>query len=74
MILQDYLKENVNKDPSGLFLISGEEQYTYSQFYKEVKGYASGLKELGIEKGDRVGLMLPNIPEWLIAYCALLSI
>ena len=74
MILQDYLKENVNKDPNGLFLISGQEQYTYSQFYKEVKGYASGLKELGIEKGDRVGLMLPNIPEWPIAYCALLSI
>ncbi len=74
MILQDYLKENVNKDPDGLFLISGEEQYTYRQFYEEVNGYATGLKELGIEKGDRVGLMLPNIPEWPIAYCALLSV
>ncbi len=61
MILQDYLREKVKKDLNGLFLISGEEQCTYHQFYEEVNGYASGLKELGIERGDRVGLMLPNI-------------
>lgn len=43
MKLQDYLKENVKKDPDGLFLISGEKSYTYHQFYDEVDRYASDL-------------------------------
>ena len=43
MKLQDYLKENVKKDPDGLFLISGEKSYTYQQFYDEVDRYASDL-------------------------------
>ena len=50
MKLQDYLKENVKKDPDGLFLISGEKSYTSHQLYEEVNGYASGLKELGHRK------------------------
>ena len=43
MKLQDYLKENVKKDPDGLFLISEEKSCTYHQFYDEVDRYASGF-------------------------------
>lgn len=31
---------------------------------------ASGLLELGVVAGDRVGIWLPNIPEWLVLYFA----
>lgn len=31
---------------------------------------AQGLYELGIGAGDRVGIWLPNIPEWLVLYFA----
>lgn len=50
MKLQDYLKENMKKDPDGLFLISGEKSYTSHQFYEEVDGYVPVLKELGYRK------------------------
>ncbi len=30
--------------------------------------FASGLQSLGLNKGDRVGLLLPNIPQFVIAY------
>jgi len=46
--------------------------------YKEVKEatdrLASGLKNLGLEQGDRVALMLPNVPQFLMSYFALLKI
>ncbi len=35
---------------------------------------AHALSELGVTKGDRVGLHLPNIPQYLIAYYATLSL
>ena len=30
--------------------------------------FAAGLRASGLEQGDRVGLQLPNIPQFLIAY------
>jgi long-chain acyl-CoA synthetase len=35
---------------------------------------AHALSELGVQKGDRVGLHLPNIPQYLISYYAVLSL
>ena len=46
--------------------------------YRELKAHvnklAVALTELGIRKGDRVGLMLPNCPQIIIAYYAVLRI
>jgi acetyl-CoA synthetase len=44
--------------------------YTYYQLYLAVNRVASGLKELGINKGDRITIYLPMIPELLIAMLA----
>ncbi|MBW2312171.1 MAG: AMP-binding protein [Deltaproteobacteria bacterium] len=35
---------------------------TYGELYKSAVGLSVGLRELGIRKGDRVGLLLPNSP------------
>jgi len=39
-----------------------------------VRKFATALGELGLEKGERVGLHLPNIPQYPIAYYAALSL
>jgi acetyl-CoA synthetase len=44
--------------------------YTYYDLYKEVNKFASGLKSLGVKKGDRVGIYLPMIPEVVISMLA----
>ena len=44
--------------------------YTYYQLYLAVNSVASGLKELGINKGDRITIYLPMIPELLITMLA----
>ena len=43
---------------------------TYQQLYYEVNRFANGLKELGVERGDRVTLYMPMIPELAIAMLA----
>jgi acetyl-CoA synthetase len=44
--------------------------YTYYQLYLAVNMIASALKGLGINKGDRITIYLPMIPELLIAMLA----
>ncbi|MFQ5745687.1 MAG: acetate--CoA ligase [Gemmatimonadota bacterium] len=44
--------------------------YTYRQLHREVCQFASALKGLGVEKGDRVAIYLPMIPEAAIAMLA----
>jgi fatty-acyl-CoA synthase len=39
-------------------------RWTYAEMAAEVNALASGLLELGIGKGDRVGIWAPNLPEW----------
>lgn len=73
MIL-NYLRQNIEKYPEGIFLVSGTESYTYSQFYDKMNQFSARLNQLEIGKGDRVGIMLPNIPEWIIAYYSILNI
>ena len=44
--------------------------YTYYQLYLAVNRVANALKELGINKGDRITIYLPMIPELLITMLA----
>lgn len=42
-------------------------KYTYSELLEEVSKFANVLEGLGVEKGDRVGIYMPMIPEALVA-------
>jgi acetyl-CoA synthetase len=44
--------------------------YTYQQLYYEVNRFANVLKKHGVNKGDRVTLYLPMIPELAISMLA----
>jgi len=44
---------------------------TYEELDKRVSHLARGMLELGVSKGDKVGLWMPNIPEWVVAYYAI---
>ena len=44
--------------------------YTYNQLFDEVCSFANVLKKLGVEKGDRVIIYLPMIPEAAISMLA----
>ncbi len=42
--------------------------YSYKTLYADAGRFAASLKAAGIEKGDRVGLFLPNVPIYVAAY------
>jgi acetyl-CoA synthetase len=43
---------------------------TYQQLHREVCKFANGLKSLGIQKGDRVTIYMPMVPEAAVAMLA----
>jgi long-chain acyl-CoA synthetase len=47
--------------------------YRYKTIAAEVDKAARGLQTLGVQKGVRVGLFLPNCPQYVIAYYAILK-
>jgi long-chain acyl-CoA synthetase len=42
--------------------------YSYAALYREARRFAAGLQAMGIGRGDRVGLYLPNVPIYIPAY------
>jgi long-chain acyl-CoA synthetase len=55
-------------------LISEDKRLIYDELDKSVNALANTLKRLGIQKGDKVAMMLPNIPEFVISYFAALKL
>lgn len=53
---------------------TGSTEITWSQLKQDVKVFATKLRELGVEPGDRVAAYMPNIPEAVIALIATTSI
>ncbi len=43
-------------------------QLTYREFAAQVDRFAAVLASLGVKKGDRVAIMLPNVPQFPIAF------
>lgn len=47
-------------------------EITYNDLYQKVTRMANVLVENGVEKGDRVGMLMPNCPQCIIAFWAIL--
>jgi long-chain acyl-CoA synthetase len=61
-------ERTLRKNPGAPFLHFLGRTYTYSHIHKQAEAFAVGLQALGIAKGDRVGLFLPNVPIYAAAY------
>ncbi len=55
-------------NPAAPFLHFLGRTYSYHQIFAQAQSFAVGLTEMGIKKGDRVGLFLPNVPIYAAAY------
>ncbi|WP_366924466.1 long-chain fatty acid--CoA ligase [Metallumcola ferriviriculae] len=47
---------------------------SYREFSEQVGRFATALTDIGITKGDRVAVMAPNCPQYVISYYAILKI
>ena len=54
--------------PDKAALVYKDQRITYRQLDDQVNRFATALAELGVVKGDKVCLLLPNSPEFVIAF------
>lgn len=47
--------------------------YTYREIGEKVRRFAAALQALGVVKGTKVGLYMPNCPQFIISYFAILK-
>jgi len=63
----DYLSEAAQKWPRRPALLFKGAKLSYGQLERLSDRFAGGLLQLGVKRGDRVGICLPNCPQFLIA-------
>ncbi len=68
-----FLDEAARLSPDHPCIIFKDEQLTYGQVASLTDRLALSLRGMGIHKGERVGLFLPNCPEFVLAYFAILK-
>ena len=65
--LLHYISETASQRPEHPAAIFRGARLTYSQLEQQSDAFAAALASLGVKKGDRVALVLPNCPQFLIA-------
>jgi long-chain acyl-CoA synthetase len=65
--LLDYLAALARDTPSRTALIFKGAEVSYSQLHRESDVCAAALVALGVKRGDRVALILPNCPQFFVA-------
>lgn len=79
--VDDFLQKTAKTYPDKTALIFGgmapllgeqHSRISYAQLNEQVNRFAAGLQQLGLQKGDRVALYLPNCPQMVMAYYGVL--
>lgn len=71
--LPQVLKNAANEYPNHKAIHFMGKEITFQSLYKKTLSLAAYLQDLGIKKGDRVAMMLPNIPQTVISFYAILQ-
>jgi long-chain acyl-CoA synthetase len=64
------LELSANFFPEKTAVIFEDQKISYEKLHLSVNQLAAGMQKLGIQKGDRVALFMPNLPEFLMVYFA----
>src|ERR1700743_3191479 len=70
--LAEIVSASATRDAEAAAVRLGERTLTYGDLDDRAARLATLLLERGLEPGDRVGVMLPNVPEFPIAYYGIL--
>ena len=65
--LVDFLRESAAAQPSAPAILFKGNRISHADLDRLSDRFATSLVEAGVEKGDRIALLLPNCPQFLIA-------
>ena len=66
--LQALLDDAAESYPNATATIFFNAKRTYRSISEDAWRFANGLRRVGVEKGDRVALVLPNTPQFVVAF------
>lgn len=72
--LPDMLARSAARTPDAPLIDFYGRHYSYAEVADAAARFACGLKKMGVQRGDRVGLFLPNVPHYVAAYYGILRL
>lgn len=70
--VQSYLTEAAENDPEKIAVHFMGKEITFKEVYECALKMGNYLRDIGVKKGDRVAIMLPNCPQGVISYYGVL--
>ncbi len=74
MDLRTFWENRVGQNPDKVFIYFENEEISYALTDARINQRGNAFLKLGVEKGDRVCLMLPNTPEFIYSWFGLAKI
>ncbi|MGB3911013.1 MAG: AMP-binding protein, partial [Pseudolysinimonas sp.] len=72
--LADLIAESVRTYPQNVAIEFFGRETTYAELGDQIERAAEGLRRRGVKKGDTVALVLPNCPQHVVAFYAILRL
>jgi long-chain acyl-CoA synthetase len=72
--IQRFLSDTVDRHPDHVAVTFNDLHFTYRDVNERVNRFAQALLKLGVEKGDRVALLLVNSPTYVFAFFAVMKL
>lgn len=66
--LASILRSSAQQHPDRVAVVIGDVRLTYQQLDGMARRFAGSLRDLGLTQGQHVALMLPNVPQFVVAY------
>jgi len=73
MTLGEMLERSAERFPEKIAIVFKDRQVTYKELNAQVNKLGRALNDLGIEKDDKVGILMPNCPEFVMGVFAALK-
>jgi long-chain acyl-CoA synthetase len=71
--LATVLAEAARRHPDKVAVVDAGTRVTYDELWEQARSYAAGLRELGVQPGDTVALLIPNVLDFPRAYYGALA-
>jgi fatty-acyl-CoA synthase len=68
MVIGDFLKQHAAERPDVEALVFKDRRITYRDYDARTDETAAGLIRAGVKPGDRIGIYVPNWPEFIFTY------
>jgi len=63
-----HIEAVVDEHPERPAVVYEDMELTYEQFWAQTGQFAAALRDSGVEAGDAVGIYLPNLPQFVVAF------